>query len=208
MLIRCTKDGTHLGTGRVISVDGLYYDVEMIGGEMFVGETVYIYRDDMYVYENRVGTGTVVRTDDQQYTVNGTILSVYVSVGDEVSRGQLLLTWAGDADTTVTAPADGVITSVVRQNGQELAVDDTVLEMTAFRDILVCVTMEDKDAQRVQPGDSAVYTLKFDAGETEYSAVVETISDLGEDGSRKVYLRPTIPETVIGAGVNVRITLR
>ena len=27
LLVRCTKDGTHLGVGRVISVDGLYFDV-------------------------------------------------------------------------------------------------------------------------------------------------------------------------------------
>ena len=94
---------------------------------MFVGETVYIYRDDMYVYEDRVGTGTVTRADDEEYTVDGTVLQVAVSVGDEVCRGQLLLVWAGDADTTVTVPVDGIITGVLKQNGDTLAEDETVL---------------------------------------------------------------------------------
>ena len=35
--------------------------------------------------------------------------------------------------------------------------------MTACEDILLCLTMSDKDAARLQVGDEATYTLKMDA---------------------------------------------
>lgn len=206
VLVSCSKNGTHKGVGRVVSISGSEYTVEMLGGELYVGEAVEIYRGTI-LYTNRIGKGTVLSTDDVDYSVTGTILTMNVAVGDEVSRGQLLLTWSEDADLNVTCPVDGIVTAVSHRNGESVNADATVLTVTAYTDILCAVTMEDKDASRVKVGDRAVYTLKSDLTETPRSATVVRIAQLGNSGSRTVYLQPDEPEQVIGAGVFVTLTL-
>ena len=207
--VSCTKDGTHRGQGRITSISGKEFYVELLGGEMYVGETANIYRDADCTYLTRVGKGTVLSADDEQYNVTGTVLKTYVAVGDEVSRGQLLLTWASDADLTVVSPADGIVTSLLHQNGDSLQQDEGVLEMTAYSDIWLKLVLADEDAARLSVGDAGVYTLTSDLLETEHACHVSQICDLGEgDDTRVVYLTPDEPATVLGASVTVSIMLR
>lgn len=206
---RCSKDGTHTGKGRIISIDGAKYNVEMTAGEMYVGEAVKVYRTAEMAKTDHIGVGTVVSTTDEQYNVNGTVLTVNVTAGDEVERGQLLLTWADDSDLTVVSPVDGIVTELPHANGEKLTKDQTVVQVTAFTDIWLQLKLPEEDAARLQEGDPAVYTLLADPLETEHGATVLQICELTEGAEeRTIYLLPDVPETLLGAGVTVSLKLR
>ena len=61
--MKCTADGTHRAIGTVSQIDGSEYRVLTLGGELYVGETVYLYRDGDFTAAQRVGIGTVVVSD-------------------------------------------------------------------------------------------------------------------------------------------------
>ena len=63
--------------------------------------------------------------------MQGTVLTIEVSMGDEVSRGDTLLsTEAMKMETTITAPVDGTIQSVPVSPGDEVSSDDLVMVIT------------------------------------------------------------------------------
>ena len=50
------------GTGLVSALTDTGYNVEVTGGDFYMGETVGIYRESSYAAESRIGRGTVGRT--------------------------------------------------------------------------------------------------------------------------------------------------
>ena len=87
--MKCVKDGSHRAVGTIVAVDGSGYTVETTGGELYMEETVYIYRDSDYSSSTRIGSGTVTRTQEVAVQGTGTLLKLYVEDGEEVERGQL-----------------------------------------------------------------------------------------------------------------------
>ena len=107
--VKCTSDGTHRAIGIIAQIDGEEYRVLTIGGELYVGETVYLYRDEDFTTAQRVGIGTVVVSETQACEAEGKLTRLHVSEGDCVERGQLLYELDGGS---LLAEADGIITSV------------------------------------------------------------------------------------------------
>jgi multidrug efflux pump subunit AcrA (membrane-fusion protein) len=110
--IKCTEDGTHRGTGTVTSVDGAEYMVTTTGGEFYVGETVYLYRDADFTYSEKIGVGTLIYSDNTVYEADGAVIRLHVQAGDRVERGQLLYEILGCAQTEVTATVSGIVASI------------------------------------------------------------------------------------------------
>ena len=75
--IKCTYNGTHRGVGIITQIDGDEYRVLAIGGELYVGETVYLYRDEDFSTKQRVGIGTVVTNDTEIYEAEGKLAGHY-----------------------------------------------------------------------------------------------------------------------------------
>ena len=44
--MECSRDGSHVAVGRVVKAEGSTYTVEVTGGELYMEEKVYIYRDE------------------------------------------------------------------------------------------------------------------------------------------------------------------
>ena len=84
------KDGNEKGTGRVTSVDGDYYTVEILTGSYEPGDTVRCYRESGYASDSETGRGKVRRYPDITVTGQGRILSVNIYEGQTVSTGDLL----------------------------------------------------------------------------------------------------------------------
>ena len=84
LYIRCTTDGTHRAMGTVAKIDGSEYRVYTLAGELYVGETVYLYRDADFTAAERVGIGTVVVSDTEVYEAEGTLSLLRVAPGDTV----------------------------------------------------------------------------------------------------------------------------
>lgn len=204
LYLRCTKNGTHRGAGIVHSLDGNEFLLEMIAGEMYVGETVYIYRGSKCESNDRVGVGTVVPSDTEVFSTNGVIAQVRVKAGDMVERGQLLYTWIDGDSQMVTSPADGIITAVTTPQGGAVKKDAAVAEMTAFGDVCLEIRVTDQERVNLRHGQTVYYTRGVDMSETPCTGRVTYVSAMSEEELYTVRITPDVPETILGMSVEVR----
>ena len=186
--MECSRDGSHVAVGRVVKAEGSAYTVEVTGGELYMEETVYIYRDEEHSSSARIGSGTVSRTAELAVSGSGRVAEMYVSEGERVERGQLLFTCM-EADTVedallggeIRSTASGVVASVAAQAGQQAAVGSTVLTVYPTEGFCVELSVEEADLAAVNVGDSVRLSFDFDAeGALTCEGTVTEISYLGE----------------------------
>ena len=186
--MECSRDGSHVAVGRVVKAEGSAYTVEVTGGELYMEETVYIYRDEEHSSSARIGSGTVSRTAELAVSGTGRVVEMCVSEGERVERGQLLFTCV-EADTVedallggeIRSTASGVVASVAAQAGQQAAVGSTVLTVYPTEGFCVELDVEEADLAAVNVGDSVRLSFDFDAeGALTCEGTVTEISYLGE----------------------------
>ena len=201
--VKCTADGTHRAVGVVTHVEGSEYRVLTLGGELYVGETVYLYRDDDFNADQRVGIGTVVVSDVETYEAEGELTRLSVSEGDYVERGQLLYEIGGGE---VIAPVMGIVTSVNCEPGDAVEAEQVVAEIVPEDCICVEVEVDESVAVRVSAGDTVRLTF---AGEEDEDASLGTVIEIrvmAEDGRYSVRVRPE-SDRVLPLGMSVRVRL-
>ena len=93
------KCGNEKGTGRVSSVSGKDYIVEILTGSFDVGDTVRCFRESSTPSDSETGRGKVKRYDDVNVVSDGRVAAVHVKPGDAVKVGDPILSY----DTTLTA---------------------------------------------------------------------------------------------------------
>ena len=186
--MECSRDGSHVAVGRVVKAEGSAYTVEVTGGELYMEEKVYIYRDEDHSSSACIGSGTVSRTAELAVSGTGRVAELYVSEGERVERGQLLFTCV-EADTVedallggeIRATASGVVASVAAQAGQQAAVGSTVLTVYPTEGFCVELSVEEADLAAVNVGDSVRLSFDFDPeGALTCEGTVTEISYLGE----------------------------
>ena len=186
--MECSRDGSHVAVGRVVKAEGSAYTVEVTGGELYMEEKVYIYRDEEHSSSARIGSGTVSRTAELAVSGTGRVAEMYVSEGEAVERGQLLFTCV-EADTVedallggeIRSTASGVVASVAAQAGQQTAVGSTVLTVYPTESFCVELSVEEADLAAVNVGDIVRLSFDFDAeGALTCEGTVTEISYLGE----------------------------
>ena len=186
--MECSRDGSHVAVGRVVKAEGSAYTVEVTGGELYMEEKVYIYRDEDHSSSARIGSGTVSRTAELAVSGTGRVAELYVSEGERVERGQLLFTCV-EADTVddallggeIRSTASGVVASVAAQAGQQAAVGSTVLTVYPTEGFCVELSVEEADLAAVNVGDSVRLSFDFNAeGALTCEGTVTEISYLGE----------------------------
>ena len=146
--IRCSQDGSHRAMGRIILVDGDEYRVEVTGGDLFVGEAVFIYREGSYSDADLIGTGTVLQTAAVKSTAKGVVLSLAVSAGEKVERGQLLYTTASTERTDVVSRVSGWVTALSKEEGDSVREEGTVAKVATDVRITVTTGLSDRSALR------------------------------------------------------------
>ncbi len=204
LYLRCTANGTHKAVGVVTSIDGTEYQVEVIGGELYVGETVNLYRDADFSAARRVGVGTAVGAEPIEYSASGTLIELCVQEGEIVERGELLFTWAQADETQIICPADGVVTSVLVAPGDMLQSGQSVAELVQPEDVRIEVQLSAADAARIQIGDAATYIRADDPTETPRSAIVEGVSAIADGEGYVALLVPEDFDLPLGLSVEVR----
>ena len=186
--MECSRDGSHVAVGRVVKAEGSAYTVEVTGGELYMEEKVYIYRDEDHSSSACIGSGTVSRTAELAVSGTGRVVEMYVSEGERVERGQLLFTCV-EADTVedallggeIRSTASGVVASVAAQAGQQAAVGSTVLTVYPTEGFCVELSVEEADLAAVNVGDSVRLSFDFNAeGALTCEGTVTEISYLGE----------------------------
>ena len=200
---KCTADGTHRAVGIVTQVDGEEYRVLTLGGELYVGETVYLYRDADFTATGRVGIGTVVASDTQAYEAEGTLTLLRVSEGDAVERGQLLYAIGGGE---IAAPVGGIVASVSCQPGNAVQTNQTVAEIVPDGEIGVEIRVDETDVAKLRVGSAARLVFAGQEEEDAVNGTVVEISAIAESGEYTVRIRPeTDAALALGMSVEARI---
>ena len=201
----CTTNGTHKAVGVVTSIDGSEYQVEVIGGELYVGETVNLYRDADFSAAQRVGVGTAVVAEPIEYSASGTLIELCVQEGEEVERGELLFTYAQAASTQLVSPTDGLVSSVLAAPGDLLQSGQSVAELVHPNDVRIEVQLSAADAAQIEIGSVAAYIRADDPDETLRSAIVEGVSAIAEGEGYVALLVPEDADLPLGLRVEVQI---
>lgn len=205
--IRCTTDGSHRGTGVITQIDADEYRVLATGGEFYVGETVYLYRDADYSKDQRIGIGTVVTNDAQTYSASGTIVQMYVTEGEYVERGELLFEYADSDTTALSAPADGIVAEIAAAQGDRVEKGAAVMQIAPYDQIYVEIQVDETAVGAMQTGDAVELVYTADAAEETVSGTIARISRIAENDAYTVMIRPDdAPCTLLGATVSVRLT--
>ena len=203
--LRCSVDGTHRAVGVVTNPDGDEYRVETVGGELYVGEVVKLYRDADFSSDQCVGVGTVLSTETEEYAAEGTAVRLYVSEGDVVERGQLLYEICASEETTVVAPVSGVVTAITAAPGDELCSDEAVAAIVQSTDIRVEINVDEAQAATLQSGDRVELTFAADPEGAPMPGTIEEILGIGENGAYHVRIVPDETDDLrIGQSVTVR----
>ena len=205
LCLRCTANGTHKAVGIVTSIDGSEYQVEVIGGELYVGETVNLYRDADFSAAQRVGIGTVVGAEPTTYSASGTLIELCVGEGEAVERGELLFTYAQADSTQIVSSTGGVIVRVLASPGDVLQSGQTVAELVQTGDVRIEVQLTAADAARIKAGDAATYIRADDPTETPRGATVEQVSAILDGDGCVALLTPEDSDLPLGLSIEVHI---
>lgn len=203
--IKCTANGTHRGVGIVTRIEGDQFRVLAIGGELYVGETVYLYRDESFSARQRVGIGTVVTNDAQVYASSGTVARIHVAEGEFVQRGELLYEVIDGENADISSPADGIVQEVFAVQGDCVEIGQRVASIVPRDQIVVEIKVDERDAERFSPGDEVTLTYAWDGDETPMGGTVAEILQIAQEGTYTVKIRPEDPAKLsIGMTATVR----
>ena len=218
--LRCSKDGTHVARGVITAVDGSSYTVQTSAGELYMEETVYIYRTADYSDDSCIGSGTVSRTDAVALRGNGSILRMHVADGEEVERGQLLFeTVDGIIDqsvidnASVCAEKSGVVAEVKARAGQKVSQGDVIMTLYQPGDYQIKFSIPEDMLTQVKAGDSAKLYFNWNEDKTEPCdgsvtevSYIGTTAQGGGETTYDGYISFTADETV-RVGMNVTVVL-
>ncbi len=196
---------SNTGVGTVTAVTGSSYTIELTESGFSSGENVYVFRDASYGIMSRVGRGSVAVKDPAAYTGSGIVVKYTAVNNAAVKKGDVLFeTLSGDytaktADLDrITAPKDGVITSVSFKKGGTLAAGEAAAEFCADEDMRVEALVTEADLAYFKAGDTVAVTFIYlDNGEYTVNGVIEKISRTAasadeetDEASYSVMIRP------------------
>jgi len=208
------KCGNEKGVGRVVSVNGSDYTVEILSGEYDLGDTIRCYRDDGYDSDSETGRGRAARYADTTVTAQGRIVAVHVKEGDSVKTGDLLFEVVDaqapvDVALEMTAAVDGAVTLLNTISGAQVYRGQLLCEIADLTTLELSAQVDELDLSAVQVGSVLSYTLDAYAGET-FSGTVTEIRPIGAARQNAAYfdVRISLPagKTLL-PGMNATVTI-
>jgi len=186
--LSCYSDGSHTGTGIITAIEGTDYTVRVTSGEFLVGETVNVYRGDSATSTKRIGRGTLNRTSPTAVTGSGSIVSIAVSAGDTVHRGDLLFeTLDGSFDglymsgSAITAGIDGTLSQLNAQQGGTIQKDEVVAVLYPEGAMRIEASVEEANLASIHVGDPVSIELIWNQDEeVTYPGTVSGISAIAD----------------------------
>lgn len=181
--LKSTQNSERRGKGRVTSVSGAGYTVEITDeGNLRLSESFKVYRDMDCDADSCIGTGRTSRIDPVAVTAEGYVLAVHVTDGQMVTRGDALFSIVPDqlagmrgGASAAVMPEDGVLLSVSAQSGMQAAQDSVLATYCPEGGMrLVCAADED-DLAAVKTGAHVTVTLDAFA-DAPVDGVIEKIA--------------------------------
>lgn len=202
VIIRCMTDKSHQAEAQVISVDGAQFTVETTAGELYVGEAVYLYREDNIFYSGQIGKGTVTAHEELTVSAEGVIRQLRVQAGDRVERGQWLFSVSSSEENEIRIPASGIVTEVKLSAGEQVKENQELAEIAVSCAIRISVSAD--DAGQFALDQEWAYIRGDDPHEETHSCRVSRILTDAEDASAVVELIPE-DETLLPVGMSVTV---
>ena len=208
------KCGSEKGTGRVTSVSGSSYVVEILTGSYDVGDTVRCFRESSMPSDSETGRGSVTRYADVSVAAEGRVAAVHVKAGDTVKTGDLLFEIVDSqcprgASLALAAPARGAVTLLNTLSGAQVYRGQLLCEIADLTRLELSAEVDELDLARISVGDTLSFTLDAYAGET-FSGMVTAIRPIGTKKQNATYfdVRITLPagKTLL-PGMNATVTL-
>ncbi len=208
------KCGNEKGTGRVASVSGKDYIVEILTGSFDVGDTVRCFRESSTPSDSETGRGKVKRYDDVNVVSDGRVAKVHVKPGDTVKVGDLLFEMidaqsARDASPVIATPVSGAVSVVYVTSGTQVYRGALLCEIADLSTLELSVEVDELDIDRVKIGDVLSFTLDAYAGQT-FSGAVTEIRPIGSARQNATYfdVRVAAPQGVtLLPGMNATVTI-
>ena len=205
--LTCTPDGSHTGTGMISALSETEggYEVEVTGGDFYMGEKVDIYRDASRKKESNIGRGVVGRAAPVPVKgvkeTDSSVLRLHVANGDFVERGELLFeTVDGGLDglyspgNEVLSPASGVVSSIEKKNGEDIAKGETLLSIIPLDTLQVEFSIPEADVFLLKKGQPVKMELYWDnekgrtlEGTITSIARMNTEAETDSENQRKTY---------------------
>ena len=187
--LSCYSDSTHTGTGVITSIEGTDYNVDVTSGSFLVGETVTVYRGDSAVTTNRIGRGTLNRKSPTAVTAQGSVVSIAVSDGDTVKKGDLLLTTlSGDFDglymsgTTIASDISGTVAKINLEQGANVEKGSVAAVIYPDSEMRVEASVSEYDLDSVHVGDTVTVELLWNQDNgVSYEGTVSMISAIADE---------------------------
>ena len=193
--LSCTKDGSHRGVAVVTKVSDLDengntpYNLEVISGSFYMGETVGIYRRQNYQSSSRIGRGTVRQNAAMAVTGSGkgSVLKIHVSEGDRVERGELLFeTVEGTLDglyamdNTIVSGIDGIVASVDAAQGTAVEKGGKLITVYPRDAMQIEMLVSELDLPEIHEGDRVSIEFEWDVDARQTTeGVISGISHIG-----------------------------
>jgi multidrug efflux pump subunit AcrA (membrane-fusion protein) len=201
--------------GKVISVDGKDYVVEIPAGDFDLEDDVKLYRgsDGAYRSGDRVGEGEIERADAIPVTADGVIAGISVTEGQKVKRGDVLFTldaadtvYAQGAITDAVSERGGVISELFVKSGQNVQKDQLLMTVEPLDSLEFLVDVDELDIMTMKAGDAI--QVKVDALNAYVPAAVNKIYPLGVEvlDATKYQVSLTIQNVPAGLLPGMRVT--
>ena len=189
--LECYSDGKHTGTGVITAIEGTDYTVKVLSGEFLIGETVNVYRGESAVSAQRIGRGTLNRVSPTAVSGSGSIVSLAVSDGDTVERGDLLFeTLDGSFDglymsgSDITADVNGTVSEVSAQQGGAVQKNSVVAVLWPDSAMRVEAQVAEANLASIHVGDPVSIELVWNQDEgVTYDGVITMISAIADSAT-------------------------
>jgi len=217
--IKCSKDGSHKAIGYITAVDGSNYTVETTAGELYMEETVYIYRSSDYKYKTCIGSGKVSRTSVIPVSGTGSIIRLCVEDGEEVERGQTLFeTIEGEIDALLAmdpilrSTLSGIVAEVSVSAGQKVEKGDTLFTCYPDNSLLIEFDIPQSALSQVHPGEPVRIFFDWQEQKVPVAGTIVDVSFVAEtnDDGDPVYNGYIVfdSNTAIREGMNVYVEIQ
>ncbi|MGG3564929.1 efflux RND transporter periplasmic adaptor subunit [Neobacillus rhizosphaerae] len=126
------------------------------------------------------GSGSIqpVTSEDIKSTIdNNEIDEVLVAAGETVSAGDELITFTDDSDP-ITAPADGMVTSIAVAAGDRITNGQVVAHLTNYKDLQTIVQVDESDIPKIREGQTVELSVSAFPDQA-YTGKVTAIADEG-----------------------------
>ena len=177
------KEGKTEGSGRVVSVKGSSYTVEILTGSFSLNERMSLYRGKDRVSKECVGRGTVIQRDPVMFSGSGTVADVYVKGGQHVCKGDPLFSLMNvdapyGASPDVKTSQNGIVGNVSVSPCQQVWKGQLLCRVWMTDEMEITADVDEVNLHNLKVGSRAYVTLDTNKG-TALEAVITEISSLG-----------------------------